>query len=612
MAPDDSTVLADPEGDLIGDPSGNVVGLPSTTVPVQTVLPTQQFFAVEVSAFKPGSSGFTFDEGHGTHPHGTLAQFPDEIEASGTIYASDLGYRSASTDIDPTRPYPPLLDQAFQMVRQMNVDPADSAVAAAWGTINLTNADRRFDSIAASWNSDGRQVRILAGSKTLDPTLFIFADPEYSALSTFFVGIAQTWFLSDTQLQIPIRDATYWLETPLQSTTYDGSGTYGGNDALIGKPKPKARGGTGANPIRNITPTLIDPTNLIYQYNDGAGTVVSLYEGGATDITFASDTTDLYSGVTPAGQYRTDNSRGLFQLGSTPVRAITADVTGEFPVAGAVTTICAIAQYLMSEDLELPAGNIDVSSFQTANAAYPYTGGIYFSSDVNPDGVTAVGQVLGSIGAKLYPSFGGQLRVLVLRAIPDGTAPILVIDDTNAVSVTPVPLPTTLAPPIYRARVGYSHNYTVQTSGLNPTLTSTQLQDLAAADKYASSSSSTILTSYLHPNDLAPIVGAVLAKADAQSVADDLISLFAGRVRIYDVAMPRSAVLTGGGVLESDSGAELQSDTGAILVSGAPIDISDVVRIIWPMDDLGFGKLGQIIGESFTSSDDTLTLRVLV
>jgi hypothetical protein len=47
---------------------------------------------------------------------------------------------------------------------------------------------------------------------------------------------------------------------------------------LAGKRKPKTRGGTALNPVRNVTPTLIDPTNLIYQYSDGPGTVVNLYE----------------------------------------------------------------------------------------------------------------------------------------------------------------------------------------------------------------------------------------------------------------------------------------------------------------------------------------------
>jgi hypothetical protein len=234
---------------------------------------TIQFFAVEVDAFKPGSETVTIDEGHGVRPHGTLAMFPDPVPDSGTIRASDLGYRTLASDTVGLQVYPPFLSEAFNINRRMNLDPVQPSVAAAWGSIQLVNQDGQYDAISASWNSDGRDVRVLTGSKVWDTVRRVYVDPPYAALSQAFVGVATPWFLSDTTLSIPLRDATYWIERPIQPTQYLGTGGLEGptivnGGTLTGAPKPKARGGTAASPIRNVSPVLVDTVNRIYQYND--------------------------------------------------------------------------------------------------------------------------------------------------------------------------------------------------------------------------------------------------------------------------------------------------------------------------------------------------------
>ena len=300
--------------------------------------PDIRFILVELDVYKPGTAVVTTSESHLSHPHLALAEFEDPLEATAKILASDLGYRKRSTDAGGIVAYPPILEQAFQVDNRINLDMSASGVGASWGTIVLSNADDQFDALAATFNCDGRNVKLLTGLKTFERTRQYHADPAYTSLVTLWTGVATPWFLSDTSLTIPIRDGTYWLERPYQNNVYGGTGTYDGTATLTGKPKPRTRGGTTADPVKNVSPTLVDPVNRIYQYTDGPGTVVALFEGGATVITFASDTTNLYAGSTPAGQYRTDNSRGLFQLGSVPVHTIIANVIGQFPVAGAITT----------------------------------------------------------------------------------------------------------------------------------------------------------------------------------------------------------------------------------------------------------------------------------
>jgi hypothetical protein len=549
--------------------------------------PDLRFLIVEQDVYKPGTAVVTTSESHLSHPHLALAEFEDPLEASAKIFASDLGYRTMSTDAGGIVVYPPILDQAFQVDNKINLDLAQSGVGAAWGNIVLSNVNDQFDALAATFNCDGRNVRILTGQKTYDTTRQYHRDPSYSALAIMWCGVATPWFLSDTALTIPIRDGSYWLERPYQNGLYGGTGTYDGTAALTGKTIPITRGGTTADPVRNITPTLVDPVNRIYQYSNGRGTVVNLYEGGAPVITFSADTTNLYAGSTPAGQFRTDNSRGLFQLGSVPVHAITADVTGQFPVAGAVTTFAAIARYVMTEDMLLPPELIDLATFTAADAAFPYTSGFYVESGGSLTGIDVLGRILSGPGAKLISKRTGRLALFVLRAVPAGATAVAAFDMSNVVQIDPVALPASLDPPPYRIRSEYSHNYTVQTSDLNTaSTTAAHKQFIEETGQLAFWSSTAVLIAFRRPNDPPPLTGILLKLADAQTVVNDLGALFGVRRRQYDVTVPAFLNISR--------------------------DIGDVVSLTYPMDDLVHGKLGQIIGYSFRSPDASIILRVLV
>lgn len=575
-----------------------------------------QFYAVELTAFLKAGTPQTPDNVWLATPYLALTMNAAPITDTTTVIrASDTGYRTLSTDAGGLQVYPPLVSSAFSMNRTVNLDPTQSAVGAAWGSLTLANPRGQFDSYVSSWNSDGRPIKILVGTKTFDATRGYFVDPSYAALSVLFTGMATPWFLSDTDLQVPMRDATYWLDRNLQTDIYGGTGTYDGTSDMAGRPRPIARGGTISAPIRNVTPILIDPTNQIYQYTNGAGTVVSLYEGGALDITFQADTTDLYSGSTSPGQYRTDNSRGLFQLGSTPQRTITADVTGAFPVAGVVTAAGQVARYLMTEDMALPAENIDLTTFvppssSLTNYALGYlsapqlaltqtqaatvttdpvaaVAGLWFSPDDIVDGATAVNRVLSSIGAQLVPARNGNLRLIRLQALGASAVPAWRITKANCVSVVPRALPSGVNPPPYRFRVGYAHNYTVQSSGVSPSATAAWAQFIAASDRYSSFVNLAILSTYRRPNDTQPVgAGALLQLGDAQIVANALGALWSTRRKLYDVTLPVSV--------------------------GLSIEIGDIVSLTWPLEDLRSGQLGRVVGEQFASQDATTVFQVLV
>lgn len=549
--------------------------------------PDIRFLVVELDVYQPGVTTVTTADAHLSKPHLALAELEDPPEVSARILASDLGYRTLASDVGGILPYQPILDQAFQVDNKLNLDMGASGVGAAWGSIVFSNADNQFDTLAGTYNSDGRNVRILTGVKTWDSSRQYHRDPSYASLESMWAGIATPWFLSDTSLTIPIRDATYWLDRPMQNSVYSGTGGYNGTSTLSGKPLPRTRGGTASNPVPNVTPTLVDPVNRIYQYSDGPGTVVRLYEGGAEVITYDGDTTNLYTGSLPAGRYRTDNSRGMFQLGSVAVNAITCDVTGVFPLAGAVNTFALIARHMLTEDLLLPADLIDVGSFNSVNTTYPYVAGDYFDSNNTVTGIGALTEMLSGPGAKLISRRDGKLALIMLRALPPDAHVSTVLDLTNIVAIQPVPLPTSLDPPPYRIRSEFRHNHTIQTSGMNTaSMTAMHKQFVETTGSFAYWSSAAVLTAFRRPNDPPPIEGTLLAQADAQAVVDDLGALWGVRRRLYDVTVPAFTHIG--------------------------LDMGHVVLISYPMDDLVHGRMGQIVGYSFRSPDASVVIRVLV
>lgn len=403
----------------------------------------------------------------------------------------------------------------------------------------------------------------------------IWLSPSIADLDTVFVGMADTWQAAEDGITFPIRGADYWLDQPAQDTVYAGSGTYEGDSGLTGQPKPMGRG-----TFYNVEPVLINAAKLIYQYTDGAGTITGLFENGNAGIVFESDTSNLFSGTTTAGKYRTDNSRGLFQLGSAPAGQITIDGTGQFPTAGSKTVLADIARYVLTEELAIPSGFIDTASFSTAAASYPYAGGIWIGQ--NETGAQAVDRLLTSFGAKLVAGRDGKLRVVALGA-PSGT-PTNTLSTYNTSKVSPVALPASLNPPPYRVRCGYRHNYTVQTN-VSASATAARVQFVGAQDRFATFADLDVLAAYRKPSELAPFGGCLDSSTDAQAVANRIGAMVSTMRRLYAVTVPLSI--------------------------GTSIDLGDVITVIYPLDVLTGGALARVHREQFRSQSE-VTFLVMV
>lgn len=493
------------------------------------------------------------------------------------LRASDLGYRTAPSDPMGVVAYPGVLDQAFEIDRRVSLDPAGTNTA-TFGAIRLVNLGGRFDAFVQSCNIGGRNLRLKIGQKGYDPGRGIYTDPSYDDLRPFLFCTSGPVLLGEDVLTIPINDLTHLGDKPLQSRRYGGTGRLDGTSDLAGKPKPMTRGGTAALPVSNVPLRLVDPVANIWAWTDGPGAVVALYEGGAPVFAPAGDVADLYAGTTPPGAFRTCNALGVLQLGSKPVRALSADVTGTGPA-----TAVALARSVLLSDLACNADLLDGGTFTLADRAYPWLAGFHVA-DGSARGLDVVQRLLGSVGGRLLSGRDGYLGAFVLAPPLPDAAPAARLGPHNVVSVTPIALPPTLDPPPRRWQVGWGVNNQMQASDFNGDLTPERKQFLAAASRYATWDGPDVAAAWGQAGEPAPLETYLLANPDAQALADWLGALWQDRPDCYAVTVP--------------------------ITVGAGFTIGDAPELTWPLGLLRLGRVGVIFGEQTRSYDGTVTFAV--
>ncbi|MGG5819650.1 hypothetical protein [Falsiroseomonas sp. HW251] len=542
----------------------------------------------ELDAYRPGSTATILGEAALVLPALALTTTPVTLDDYATIRASDAGYVTRNTDPAGVQAYPPILSSGLEIDRQMDLTPNGAGAAAGWGSIRLAD-DGSLAALVAARNIDARPIRIRLGRKQLLPHGY-WRDPAWTETAELVVGLGAAWRLTEREMTVAFRDPGYWLDHPVDGSAYAGTGGLESSAALAGKRKPKLRGGTAGNPVREILAVLVNETSGIYQVSDATGGIVALYERGLSGgITLNANVADITASAPPAGTYNVESSaRGLFvRLGTfPPAGLITVDAWGAFPDGTAPSTAAAVALQWLRQDLGMPEALIDAGSFTGLAAACAWTAGDWLF-DQPVTGRELVGRLLRSSAARLVPRRTGRLAAVALTALPAGTVPVATYTTAQIVACTPRDPGPPLAPPPYRVRVGVQRYHQTQNSDLAPTLSGTRRQNLAEAYRVRSAAGAGILTAWRRPSDPALVETSLTSTADGDNLAAalrDLWSIAAGR-RLWDVTLPLPYALRH--------------------------DIGEPIVIAYP-GPLVAGALGRIVGEQIRTADALATLQVLV
>lgn len=486
---------------------------------------------------------------------GDAGERPAAATKTATLRYADRGWFGGPTDAN--RPNAVYEGRAFDPLlfdRQLPLTPEEArAIERQSGTVRLVNADGALDVIASTYAVDGRAVRIFYGP---------YMAP-YASFQKVADLLSRSLRLTRNTLEIEVRARTFSLDKPLQTLVYSGAGGENGTADLAGVRLPMAFG-----KVRNATPILIDPANLIYQAHDGQMQAVdAVYDRGAALTDSGTDVSGyaaLAAQSVTAGQYATALDSGLFKLGSSPDGLVTCDIQGD-AAGGYVSALSDIARRILRDRANVSASRINASSF---SAIGDFTGdaGYFVAAGDDRTISRALDDLIGGVSGYWGAGRDGRFRAGILDR-PEARTPVFYLDTKNVLDVQPDRTIT----PRWRQRVSYKRNWTVQRGeDIAGSVTDARRQVLAQAYAVASASDSDVTARHLEALDPRVLESPLDDEADAQTLADRLLTLHKVQRATYEVTAPRIGYLF-------------------------PL-LGSVVRLTWPEYGLSIGKNCLLVG----------------
>lgn len=474
--------------------------------------PTGRVFLYELTAFNTGAAGSWINPLGDIIP---LATLPPGVVITGesTLRYSDAGYISQPSDSVPDTSFEGTVDQGLRLTRSTPATPEVSRrVSIDVGRFSLINVDGEMDSIVRGYTVDGRRCRVLLGLSTY----------RYDQFTPIFTGRMVQWGNDLSRVKVVVRDETYRLEKPMQTDIYSGAGGYNGGADLLGKPRPMTFG-----QVLNISPPLIDATNLVYQFHHRTvQSVDAVYDRGAalTPGSNYADYATLTAAVVSGGSFATCLALGLIRLGSSPSGLITADVKGDAN-GTYVDTTGAIGKRIIKDFGGLTDADIDLSSYSDFETGLPGTIGWHHGAV--PINVTdALDEIYGHCAGWWGPSFDGLIQVGRL-SVPSSETYTLSLDESDDIELEILePLAGTF-PPRFRQRVGYQRLWTTQQdTDLAGAVTAARRQYLSQDMRLVSQEDAAVQTSFLLAVSPDPLASLFFNSSDATSLATSLLTLY--------------------------------------------------------------------------------------
>jgi hypothetical protein len=448
------------------------------------------------------------------------------IDAAGTtktFYLATDELNTLATDTPANEPFETRLKDAGSIgVHVFSDGRTGGKTTLETGEIVINNIDGKMD----AWHNysfDGRPVIIRQGEPWA-------AYP--AGFTTLLNGTAEALEGDNEKIIIRLRDQSYIFDKPLSQNTYGGTnalpaGLDGTADDLKGQRKPRIYGA-----VFNFSPPQVNTSQLIFQFNDGAGADLNAAYDRAVALTRGTDYTsqsDMETNSPNAGEYRVWPAGGYFRLGTKPTGQITVDAT-QGTAAGNRTTAQILKQIAL--DAGLAAGSIhaaDVSALDAANSAVV---GIAIKDETV---LEALDSVAASIGAYYYIDRLAKLRMGQLTA--PGT-PSASFYDYNIKKIERRPSKD-INIPAWRITIKHTHNETVQTTDLSGGVTDARRAWLAQSERTESDSDSDIKTQWLLAREI-EFDGRLTSAADAATEATRRLNLYKVKRDIFDITVPLS------------------------------------------------------------------------
>lgn len=329
--------------------------------------------------------------------------------------------------------------------RSLNNGTDFSGVILGDGELTIDNTDGRYDDLLFQGIA-GATVTIKVGK----------AGSPFKSWFTILSGTARAATFDDDLVHIQIRDDSYRLDVPLQTTLFTGSGGLEGGDAITGKPLPLLLGYGN-----NVAPVQLDATDLTYMITGGAMDGVFSVRDDGGELTLDTDYATyalLVAATVAPGYCATCLAAGVIRTGSIPVGQLTASAA-TYRSSGK-SYLSAIVRGVLEDIAGLT--RFDDATFTALASAYPDDHGWWYSENEAPTIAQAMTDLLGGVLGYVGFRRGGSCFVGVVD-VPDAD-PVANYGIGKMFDLVLDALPSGLTPPSWRRRLNYFRNFTIQTT----------------------------------------------------------------------------------------------------------------------------------------------------
>jgi hypothetical protein len=351
------------------------------------------------------------------------------------IYLSNRNYVTSPTSTPANTTYLPVLKTSVKFTETLDLEDTGSI---SYGDISIDNSNGEYDSwLQAAWQ--GRAINIYIGHPKF----------ERDDFTLIFSGIIADVGSSDRDsINLQLRDFLETLNSPITETLL--GNYYKGNIVPIAtydNPNREQVRPLIFGEVFNITPVLIDPTELEFMVHSGPiERIIEIRDNGVP--------------LLPITGYTANLANGTFKLLKNPAGAITCSVQGDKTVAYN-TTVAEIVRHIV-KNYGTPTisgvvtdSNLDLANFSSFNAVHQQAVGVYITGKDNL--LSVCQQLTASLGAQLVATRLGKLQILKATVPTSGGISITdqdIIQDSLQVSQKPEIVTT--------YKLGYCKNWTIQ------------------------------------------------------------------------------------------------------------------------------------------------------
>jgi hypothetical protein len=380
------------------------------------------------------------------------------------IYLSNIGYTSS----DATVTYLPYLTGNIQTTESLSID---NTLSMSFGDIQINNLNGELDSWLDStkfiWVN--RPIKVYLGDPRWSLLNLAAIQDTTNGFEKVFDGIIGDIDSSSREyLNIKVRDKLERLNVPATDITLGTYGTWVNGQTNQDSIVPLIFG-----EVFNISPMLIDPSQLEYYINNGATElVIEIRDNGApiyTDSTvYGNNQESRAQGVT------IDLATGKFKLLKAPVGNITASLqgikksinldTGALVTGTYVNNIANLIALLVTQygpvGTRLTTSDVDWANFKAfsinSNNLQPTGTAITDRSNI----LVVCQSILASTNAQLFMSRKGLLQILQLGVYTSDT-PVTITDNNILNHTLQISNRTEV---VAATKIGYCKNHTPQTA----------------------------------------------------------------------------------------------------------------------------------------------------